>query len=465
MLSTTSRPGRIAGPLLAISLASALVLGAAPVRAFEVFRHVNMTSEVLTRQGVSGSVLSLMKDGAMWPDVWGCTDYCYCPTWAQVFCTPPSASDVLNVLSPDHFDNNRLVDSINRVNSRIGVARGTLLNAAIPFPNDNVRRAVAQSCIDFGKALHTVQDFYAHSTYLELNVDLIRVSGDVTSVGLWNGESYDGDVIVGTTLVSGIQTGYVEIAPPPGSVTHDVLNKDKPGSIEGSLGIYNVFGSRLATYYETVSGQFGGTTNPYTDNGLAPRHTIKAYNSLLSGSSVFDFYPMSAKKDASRDPRAAEAEEAAIQSVMAAANADPYFQALAAQIQSVLSRWDGSDPTTFPLGEFDANGFPIVSTDVASQGTLPQLPDRMLEQNVPNPFNPRTSITFRVAVDGNVSLRIYDARGRTVRTLADQDYWAGSYTVTWDGTTDGGEDAPSGRYLYRLCQADRSEARSMVLAR
>lgn len=450
---------------LALGLLAGTALAVPRAGAFEVFRHLNLSAEVLTRQGVGGTVLSLIKDGAAWPDINGCTEYCYCPSFLQVFCTPPSASDVLTVLSPDHFDNNRLFESIMRVNSRLQVSRGTLLNTTLPFVDDHARRAVAQSVIDFGKALHTIQDFYAHSTYLECNVPLIRVSGDVLSVAEWNGEDYECGTIVGTTLVSGIQTGYVEITPPAGSVLHDLLNKDKPSSTQGAKVITRVFGGVVCTYYEAISGQFGGSTNPYTDAGLASRHTIKAWNALMGGGSVYDFYPLLAKSSDERDPRVVAAERAAIGEVLNAANADPYIQSLAAQIESALAGWDGVDPDAFPIDQFDSEGLPLVSTDAPPAGPRPGDRARLLRQNVPNPFNPTTSIAFEVVTAGNVTLRVFDARGQLVRTLVDADHQLGAYAVTWDGTDDGGAAVPSGQYFYRICQGDRSDTRRMILAK
>lgn len=68
----------------------------------------------------------------------------------------------------------------------------------------------------------------------------------------------------------------------------------------------------------------------------------------------------------------------------------------------------------------------------------------------PNPFNPMTTISFRVNKDNLVQLNIYDIRGQKVRTLISEAVPANEYTFTWDGTTDDGRGLASGTYFARL---------------
>ena len=68
----------------------------------------------------------------------------------------------------------------------------------------------------------------------------------------------------------------------------------------------------------------------------------------------------------------------------------------------------------------------------------------------PNPFNPMTTISFTVERGGPISLRIYDVRGRLVRTLANEPMAAGSKRLTWDGRDDLGRPMSSGAYYLRL---------------
>jgi M6 family metalloprotease-like protein len=87
-----------------------------------------------------------------------------------------------------------------------------------------------------------------------------------------------------------------------------------------------------------------------------------------------------------------------------------------------------------------------------------------LETNYPNPFNPSTTIGFRIQGSGFVSLKVYDVLGREVTTLVDEELQAGRYEVTfsaegtgqphhvWRGSASGGNTASlaSGVYFCRL---------------
>jgi hypothetical protein len=89
-----------------------------------------------------------------------------------------------------------------------------------------------------------------------------------------------------------------------------------------------------------------------------------------------------------------------------------------------------------------------------------------LEQNVPNPFNPRTMIRYHVAVPGEpVSLRVFDVTGREVITLVDRDAGVGTKAIWWDGRDDKGRAVASGVYFYRLTQGSTRVSRKMLLVR
>jgi hypothetical protein len=84
-------------------------------------------------------------------------------------------------------------------------------------------------------------------------------------------------------------------------------------------------------------------------------------------------------------------------------------------------------------------------TDVAANA-----PKVFLEQNTPNPFNANTEIRYTLTRKGEATLRIYDVRGRIVRTLVSGVQGAGPQTIRWDGRADNGGAVASGIYVYRL---------------
>jgi hypothetical protein len=68
-----------------------------------------------------------------------------------------------------------------------------------------------------------------------------------------------------------------------------------------------------------------------------------------------------------------------------------------------------------------------------------------LSQNYPNPFNPSTKIKFQITKLGNAKLVIYDALGREVSTLVNEQLQPGIYESELDGS-----NFPSGVYFYQL---------------
>jgi NHL repeat/FlgD Ig-like domain len=87
----------------------------------------------------------------------------------------------------------------------------------------------------------------------------------------------------------------------------------------------------------------------------------------------------------------------------------------------------------------------------------------MLFESAPNPFKPSTRISFVLpnSNSGNVSLRVFDAMGRTVRTFHPQ-FSPGLNEIVWDGTDDAGAGVSAGLYFYRLNVGDKQFTRKMV---
>lgn len=95
---------------------------------------------------------------------------------------------------------------------------------------------------------------------------------------------------------------------------------------------------------------------------------------------------------------------------------------------------------------------------------MPQ--DYTLSDNYPNPFNPSTSFTFTLPLDKTVSVTIYDATGRRVKALVQNELMtAGTYEVTWDGTSDSGRSVASGTYIYSLEWGQFRHSKKMVLVK
>lgn len=66
--------------------------------------------------------------------------------------------------------------------------------------------------------------------------------------------------------------------------------------------------------------------------------------------------------------------------------------------------------------------------------------------NYPNPFNGRTTISYTVKKNSNITLDVYNVRGRKVCTIAKGFHKAGTYQRVWHGKNSAGEQLSSGMY-------------------
>jgi len=105
-------------------------------------------------------------------------------------------------------------------------------------------------------------------------------------------------------------------------------------------------------------------------------------------------------------------------------------------------------------------GAALVSLALNAAGTTPAW---VLDQNTPNPFNPRTTVAFEVAEPCDVRLAVYSTSGRLVRGLVDGRVDAGRHAAVWDGADDRGAAVGSGVYLCVLEAGGRRIERKMVL--
>jgi hypothetical protein len=81
-----------------------------------------------------------------------------------------------------------------------------------------------------------------------------------------------------------------------------------------------------------------------------------------------------------------------------------------------------------------------------------------LEQNFPNPFNPTTLIQFSIPQTSKINLKIFDALGRVVITLAEGPRQPGVYQVLFDAS-----HLASGIYYYRLTAGSFTDIKRMIL--
>ncbi|RMD94846.1 MAG: T9SS C-terminal target domain-containing protein [Calditrichaeota bacterium] len=81
-----------------------------------------------------------------------------------------------------------------------------------------------------------------------------------------------------------------------------------------------------------------------------------------------------------------------------------------------------------------------------------------LQQNYPNPFNPSTTIVYELDKTAQISIDIYDATGKKIRTLFKGEKSAGKHSISFNA-----KDLASGVYFYRISDGTRSLVKKMLL--
>ena len=87
-----------------------------------------------------------------------------------------------------------------------------------------------------------------------------------------------------------------------------------------------------------------------------------------------------------------------------------------------------------------------------------------LLQNVPNPFNPQTTVAFEIQEQAKVSLLVFDVSGRLVRVLMDHEIVEeGRHEAVWNSRDDTGREVAAGVYFYRLVMGQWTDMKRMTL--
>lgn len=82
---------------------------------------------------------------------------------------------------------------------------------------------------------------------------------------------------------------------------------------------------------------------------------------------------------------------------------------------------------------------------------------------IPNPFNPRTIIKYRLEDEAYVELEIHDSRGHLVKSLRSGVYGAGVHEVAWNGRDSQGRTVPGGCYVVSLISKSGRRSEKLTL--
>lgn len=89
----------------------------------------------------------------------------------------------------------------------------------------------------------------------------------------------------------------------------------------------------------------------------------------------------------------------------------------------------------------------------------------MLRTNYPNPFNPRTTISFTLDQAAHTTVTVYNLLGQNVVTLAEEYLGVGEHTVIWDGRNSSGVPVASGIYFYAIQSGEHFDSKKMTILR
>lgn len=130
-----------------------------------------------------------------------------------------------------------------------------------------------------------------------------------------------------------------------------------------------------------------------------------------------------------------------------------------------LAQVDASGATALCYVDVDipADGSAVVTVE-ALHNSAADLPDAVrLVGAAPNPFNPRTEISFHLAAAVDVRLSVFDLRGRELAVLVDGRREAGDHVATWEARAADGTVLPSGVYLVGFRTDRYNETRKITL--
>ena len=105
----------------------------------------------------------------------------------------------------------------------------------------------------------------------------------------------------------------------------------------------------------------------------------------------------------------------------------------------------------------DGDTLGIIISDIETDSNLKVPVNIELEQNYPNPFNPSTTISYSLVETIKLKLLVYNLLGEKIEVLAEGEYPAGNYKVSFNPT-----QIPAGLYFYSLITEGQRITKKMI---
>ena len=133
-----------------------------------------------------------------------------------------------------------------------------------------------------------------------------------------------------------------------------------------------------------------------------------------------------------------------------------------------IDSWDTSrmplvTSETTRLGEIYPFRIEVISSENLDSATPSSDWSYRLDQNMPNPFAPMTTISYQVPTDQHVRVQVFNIAGQLIQTLVDDHVAAGDHSVVWDGSNDRGQSVESGVYFYQMSSDGFTSTKRMIL--
>lgn len=84
--------------------------------------------------------------------------------------------------------------------------------------------------------------------------------------------------------------------------------------------------------------------------------------------------------------------------------------------------------------------------------------DISISPGFPNPFSETTTLNFTVLNRADIQISIYNSAGQLIKTLANQAYNPGHYSVQWNGTNNSGSHVQDGIFLMNISAGNQSQS-------
>jgi len=147
-------------------------------------------------------------------------------------------------------------------------------------------------------------------------------------------------------------------------------------------------------------------------------------------------------------------------------SAGAYSLVLPVGVYDVTATATGFNPRTYEgivVAPNQNTTLNIVLTSVSNEDELSPVTATALKGNMPNPFNPETTIRFDILEPCTVTIEVYNVKGQKVRTLLSEPKANGRHSVVFNARDDQGNMLSSGVYFYRFKAGSYTSTRKMLL--